>query len=53
MGLFDISVSYLVCKQLFIPDSQGPGEHRTDQEQTIEKFMVGLILGDNNCFFPF
>lgn len=27
MGLFDISVSHSVCKQLFIPDSQGPGEH--------------------------
>lgn len=27
MGLFDISISHLDCKQLFIPDSQGPGEH--------------------------
>lgn len=49
MGLFDISVSHSFCKQLFIPDSQGPGEHRTAQEQTIEKFMVGIIPGDN-CF---
>ena len=53
MGLFDISVSHSVCKQLFIPDSQGPGEHQTAQEQIIEKFMVGIIPGDNNCFFPF